>query len=489
VERFNQIKNKFTKIAQKMRVDYFDIRLEEQLHQQIWTTQEENHPIHQLNRTNRGFVVRLLKENCWGIESSTIEDWGEISDVVIETAVSKAMKKIDRELKKRARKRQQKKIIVSMGSRAILKGKTSTDIDIDPFEVDDSTKSDFLLSLKEFAEELVEEPVFYGFLQFYKTTQLFLNSEGADQLQTKYLSGGGFYFTKPEDEAETECCIIRSYPLSEGNYFEKGYEVLEDLELFENCARVAEEFKQLEVAPKLRFDFRTVAYSSAVMAKLLLRTIGDFFELDRIQAGNSFVDADQIGFQKLGTEILNVTANTKSAGAGHYFWDEEGINSQSVPLIRKGIITGYISSRDTASKQTMNSSGCGRADNYRHTPIVRVGNIVLEMVDGVLEDPLASIKDGYLLDGVQSITIDRYRYRLVAEIAYKITDGKVGKIYKNPVCRGEIQGLWEKLIAIGSQEESKLYGYLNEDKGDPPQKNPVGVKTPLAIFENIRLGE
>ena len=121
----------------------------------------------------------------------------------------------------------------------------------------------------------------------------------------------------------------------------------------------------------------------------LHESVGHAVELDRVlgreasYAGTSFVPADAIGSFRFGSEQVNVTADaTHPGGLGSYRWDDEGVEGHSVPIVRDGVLAGFLSSRETAAEIGLErSGGCMRADGFARQPIVRMTNVSLEPGD------------------------------------------------------------------------------------------------------------
>lgn len=60
---------------------------------------------------------------------------------------------------------------------------------------------------------------------------------------------------------------------------------------------------------------------------------------------------------------------------GHYAYDEEGVQAQSVTLIESGVLRGFLKSR-TPIEGSLNSNGHGRAQGIRK-PVARMANLVV----------------------------------------------------------------------------------------------------------------
>ena len=80
---------------------------------------------------------------------------------------------------------------------------------------------------------------------------------------------------------------------------------------------------------------------------------------------------------------MNVTADaTTPGGLGSYRWDDEGVEGRPVPIVRDGVLAGFLSSRETASEIGLErSGGCMRAEGFARQPIVRMTNVNLEPGD------------------------------------------------------------------------------------------------------------
>ena len=87
-------------------------------------------------------------------------------------------------------------------------------------------------------------------------------------------------------------------------------------------------------------------------------SIGHPIELDRVlgseanYAGMSFLTLDQLRRLRYGSEIVNVVCDARlehGPGLGTFAFDDEGVPAQSTDIIRDGLFTGYMTSRETAA--------------------------------------------------------------------------------------------------------------------------------------------
>ena len=106
---------------------------------------------------------------------------------------------------------------------------------------------------------------------------------------------------------------------------------------------------------------------------------------------------------------MNVTADaTTPGGLGSFRWDDEGVEGRPVPLIRDGVLTGFLSSRETAAEIGLErSGGCARSDGFARQPIVRMTNVNLEPGEAGSLDDLIADTERRPADRDQPLLVDR----------------------------------------------------------------------------------
>ncbi|MFN4150229.1 MAG: TldD/PmbA family protein, partial [Candidatus Sericytochromatia bacterium] len=192
-----------------------------------------------------------------------------------------------------------------------------------------------------------------------------------------------------------------------------------------------------------------------------------------------------------GSPIVNVYADaTIPYGLGSFGYDDEGIKSQRVPIIEKGIFRGYLTSRETADRLGQQSMGSVRAENWNFLPIIRMTNINLEAGTWTFEDLIKDTEDGIYMSTNKSWSIDdkRWNFQFGTEIAWKIKDGELKQVYKNPTYTDNTVHFWNSCDAICNQDYWNIWGIPNCGKGEPMQSGHVGHGASPARFRNIRVG-
>jgi TldD protein len=209
-------------------------------------------------------------------------------------------------------------------------------------------------------------------------------------------------------------------------------------------------------------------------------SVGHAVELDRVlgyeasYAGTSFLRPTDAGTFRYGSDLMQVTADaTVPGGLGTFGWDDEGVEAQAVPIVRDGVLLGFLSSRESAAAVGLpRSGGCCRAEGFARQPIVRMTNVNLEPGSGgSLDDLIADTDDGIYMDTNTSWSIDsqRLHFQFATEAAWEIRDGERGRLLRNPSYAGVTPEFWSRLDAVGSRVAWRLWSVLQCGKGEPGQ--------------------
>jgi TldD protein len=370
---------------------------------------------------------------------------------------------------------------------------------IDPFTISVEKNLELLFAIDAELRKVKGVTLAETNMNFRRYEQWFFSSEGSEIHQTTVTTGGGYtaYSFQGTDIQK------RSYPNSFGGQFQnKGYELIEELNLLDHATETAEQAVALHSAdqcPEGKFD---IVLDSSQLALQIHESIGHPIELDRVLgmeanfAGTSFLTLDKLRKLKYGSDIVNVVADATEAhgpGLGTFAYDDEGVAAQCTPIITNGLFTGYLTSRDTAAViGAARSGGCLRAENWNRLPIVRMTNV--SILPGVaplkLEELIASTDRGVLMETNRSWSIDdkRYNFQFGCEIGWEIVGGRRGRMLKNPSYSGITTEFWNSMDAICSRDQWTLWGIPNCGKGQPQQVMGTGHGAAPARFRGIAVG-
>jgi TldD protein len=291
---------------------------------------------------------------------------------------------------------------------------------------------------------------------------------------------------------------IRSYPSANGGISAQGgWEYLDELDLTGNAPRIAEQAVALLTADACPSAITDVVIDAEQMALQVHESVGHPTELDRIYgteasyAGTSFVRAEDLGSLRYGSEHMNVTADaTTPGGLGTFAYDDEGVAAASEPIVRDGVLAGFLTSRETAAKIGSGGGGSMRADTWNRMPLVRMTNLHLEPGSGSKEELIAGIDKGVYLETNKSWSIDdkRLNFQFGTQMAWEIQNGKLGRMLRDATYTGITPVFWRSLDGVAGPEEWRLHGVTNCGKGQPGQGAHVSHGTAPARFRGVQVG-
>jgi len=326
-------------------------------------------------------------------------------------------------------------------------------------------------------------------------SQAFASTEGAACTQQRTECGGGLEaYATGDGELQ-----VRTYPGAHGGDVRlAGWEHLVALDLAGHAPRVAAEAVELLTAPPCPEGRATIVLHPEQVALQIHESIGHALELDRIllgeaaYAGTSWVQPEDLGSLRYGSEHLTITADATLPGAlGTFGWDDEGTAARRTTLIDAGLLRAALSDREAAAAVGARSAGCSRASGFDRQPIVRMTNVSLEPGGaGSLADLLADTGDGLWLETNRSWSIDdrRLHFQFATEVAREIRGGELGRLYRNPSYAGTTPDFWSRLDAVGSAESWELWGVTNCGKGEPGQAMAVSHGAAPARFRGVQVG-
>ena len=470
-------------VASRAGAEYADARVIAKLNESIVVKNQRVETAHRGG--SDGFGVRVLLDGSWGFSSSNIMSADEAVRVTREAVeIARAGKRVQKE-----------KVILSPLDP--VRDEWATPLSRDPFDVPLEEKLSLLDDAVSALKSTPGVKLAEGSMNFWKDAQLFASSEGSLIRQTIIHSGAGMSATSIKD-GEIQ---VRSYPNSfRGQYQSGGYELVEEMRLAEHAERVGSEAVALHSARQCPSGEMTLILDGSQLALQIHESCGHPTELDRALgseinfAGGSFLSTDKLGSFRYGSNIVNLVADatqeTHPGGLGTFGYDDEGVPAHRVHLVRDGIFSEYLSSRETAGRIGRRSTGAMRASSWSRIPLVRMTNVSLLPGDSSLEEMIAGTENGIYMCTNRSWSIDdmRLNFQFGTEIGWLIKDGKLGEMVKNPTYSGITPRFWGSCDAIAGPEEWAIWGTPNCGKGQPQQVMHTGHGASPARFRNVSVG-
>jgi TldD protein len=467
--------------AKRAGADYADAR---------WVLEEnesltvKNQEMEGIDRSRSdGVGVRVLVNGYWGFAATArSEDEKEIERTArLAVEIARAAARLPRDP-------------VRLGEIEPRTDTWETAVQEDPFTVPLEEKVAMLMEASRRMQDVRGLAFAEAMLDLYRKRSAFASSEGAAIQQTITHSGGGIEATAIGDGELQR----RSFPNSfRGHLRAAGYEHVRSLGLLEEAERVATEAVELLSAKDCPSEETTLILDAQQMVLQVHESVGHPIELDRVlrmeeaYAGTSFLSPDDRGKLRYGSDAVTITADaTIPGGLGSFGYDDEGVPAQRVRVIEEGLFRDFVSSRETAVVLGETSNGTMRADGWQNLPLIRMTNINLEPGDGTLGELIGDTKDGVFMSTNTSWSIDdkRVNFQFGCEVAWRIKDGRLTEMYRNPNYTGITTEFWGSCDAVCGPDEWTVWGTPNCGKGQPGQVARVGHGTAPARFRNVRVG-
>jgi len=222
-----------------------------------------------------------------------------------------------------------------------------------------------------------------------------------------------------------------------------GFDVVLNRE--DEARAVAKRAIDLVAARSVEGGKYTVILDPELAGVFIHEAFGHFCEADFLYQNERLKKIMTIG-TRFAEKNLNVVDDGYIPGLrGNTPYDDEGVARAKTYLIKNGVLTNLLHSRQTAKKMGASPTGNARAVSYAFEPIVRMTNTYIEPGSDTFEEMLRGIDRGvYAVKAYGGETVFE-QFTFSAAYAYEIRDGEVGDLLKDVVLTGN---LFETLRAI-----------------------------------------
>ena len=168
-------------------------------------------------------------------------------------------------------------------------------------------------------------------------------------------------------------------------------------------------------------------------------------------------------------------------------YDDEGVKPRDYLIVKNGILNDLQTTREQApwldgwyrqSGQPVRSHGNSYAQSWADVQFQRMPNVNLmphPERDVAVEELIDGVRDGILIDGNGSFSIDQQRYnaQFGGQVFHEIKDGKIAGMLKDVAYQMRTPEFWNSMDMIGGRSAYRVGGAFNDGKGQPSQSNAV----------------
>ena len=419
---------------------------------------ENNEIEHSTTKNDQGIGIRVLNKGAWSFFS--------ISNPLTFDDVKKG---IEEAAKAALYYSSKKKVRVTIGSVNAVKEKIN-------FPVKETPTIDKLIEIGYDCDKIIHQNKriikSQVCMSYSLVSKLFVSSEGskiyqnfsdviADLSATAYENG-----------------LTQSVNITEGG--RGGIEKLStDREIRETAKFISDKAAQLIDAKPAKEEKTTVVMNPDFVALLTHEILGHPSEADRV-LGKEMAWAGGAWWagkleEKIGSDNLNVFDDPTLEGTlGHYGFDDEGNKATRTDLVKNGVLSNHMQSRETAEIFHTNPSANMRASSYRFMPLIRMACTCIDRGDWEPDEMVADIKNGYLISNMKipSIDMKRYNWSISCQFAQKIENGEITDLLRDVIVLGTAPDFFKSIDACG--KDFTVRPITNCGKGDPMQSMVMG---------------
>ena len=212
--------------------------------------------------------------------------------------------------------------------------------------------------------------------------------------------------------------------------------------------------------------------------------LGHASEADIILQNDSILK-DKLG-QKIGSELITVIDDASiETGFGYYPYDVEGTKSEKTTLVKDGVFTSVLSSRETASKVGGEDSSGNARSSLSNKPLVRMSNTYIKPGDSSFDELIEDIPNGIYLKGSRGGQVDTGKgiFQFNAVEAYNIENGELGTHLRDVSLSGTTLDILNNVTGVGSDFNLSV-GFCGKDG----QTVPVGDGGPHIRVSKATVG-
>jgi TldD protein len=242
------------------------------------------------------------------------------------------------------------------------------------------------------------------------------------------------------------------------NSYEKSFKLIED-----TCDEVAELAIKLLSSTHITPGTYDIITHPSITGLIAHEAFGHGVEMDMFVKDRALAK-DFIG-KPVASSILTMHDNPNLPQCGSFFFDDEGTIGKDTVIIENGILKEGMNDLLSATSLNVSPTGNGRRESYERKVYTRMTNTYFQPGNDNLDDMIASIDNGILLENAASGMEDpkNWGIQCMVNMGREIKNGKLtGKIY-SPLCiSGYVPDLLKSISMISKDMKMSGTGYCGK---------------------------
>lgn len=227
--------------------------------------------------------------------------------------------------------------------------------------------------------------------------------------------------------------------------------------------KMIEDGNKLLYAERMEPGFYDCIFTPSVAGILAHEAFGHGTEADTMVRGRA-KGSEYIG-KRVASELVSIYDSPAIHEAASYFFDHEGQEARDTCIVENGILKNPITDQRSAKRLGIERSPNGRRQNYAHKAYSRMTNTWFGPGSHSIEEMVASIGYGFLVDRATNGMEDPKGWGIQLEtlIAKEIKDGKLtGKVFSPVIVTGYVPDILESVSMLSKEVEFGGLGHCGK---------------------------
>jgi TldD protein len=182
-------------------------------------------------------------------------------------------------------------------------------------------------------------------------------------------------------------------------------------------------------------------------------------------------------------------------------YDDEGVRPDEFLIVKNGVLNDLQTTREQAPMlgswyqqqgRPVRSHGNSYAESWSNVQFQRMPNVNLlanTARDVTVEELVSEVRDGIVIDGDGSFSIDQQRYnaQFGGQTYMEIKNGKITGPLKDVAYQMRTPEFWNAMDGLGGPSTYFMGGAFNDGKGQPSQSNAVSHGCPATRHRKINV--
>ncbi|MBD3180552.1 MAG: TldD/PmbA family protein [Candidatus Latescibacteria bacterium] len=263
-----------------------------------------------------------------------------------------------------------------------------------------------------------------------------------------------------------------------------GFEYLNPGLAADMARQTAESAVRILHAPRISGGSMPVVIGSEAGGTMVHEAIGHGLEGDSACRGQS-IYSGRVGEEVASGLVTVVDDSTLEGKRGSFSFDDEGTPAGRTVLVEKGILKGFIHSRESATRSGTVSTGNGRRQSFRYRPIVRMTNTMITPGEHDPREIIQSVEKGLYVKRMGGGQVDTSSGDFVFRVneGYRIDNGRITDPVRGATLIGNGPSILRQIDMVGND-----LGFDIGTCGKDGQHVPVSDAQPTIRVPSITVG-